>query len=94
MISTLIFCSVSCENSRQMLPGRSSIPSSVMSAIFWSRATPLTFLFSITTSLTRVPTPFLKLLNTSSCTPKRFAISTDRLCSTCAPCVASSSISS
>ena len=95
MMSTLILRAASSEKILKAMPGTSGTPTTEMRATSLSRAAPLINIFStFTTSLTLVPLFFSRLESTSSFTLYFFAISTERLCSTCAPREASSSISS
>ena len=96
MMSTLIRFFAKREKILKAIPGSSAKPTKASRATFLSFATPLTWDFSMffTTSLTFVPGFPVKLERTSRLTLYRLAISTERLCSTCAPRLASSSISS
>ena len=95
MMSTLIFLVESFEKILKAIPGVSCKPRIDTSATSLSFVTPLMSIFSIfVTSLTIVPGTGFNDDKTSSSTPYFFAISTERLLRTCAPSVASSSISS
>ncbi len=95
IISTFTLWLARCWNNLNATPGLFSRPSTAICTTFSSVATPLTNIFSILlSSLTTVPSLVFKLERTTSCTPYFFAISTERLWSTPAPRLASSSISS
>ena len=96
MMSTLILLAASEENSLKATPGRSGTSMTEIRTTSLSIATPLISIFStLQTSLTSVPGTSLWMLErTSNFTEYFLAISTDRLCRTLAPQVASSSISS
>ena len=95
MMSTLMLCWASREKTLKDVPISLGTPRSAIRAIFVSLATLLIYDFSIrfATSFTFVPGFPEKLDRTSRLTLYFFAISTERLCSTWAPRVASSSIS-
>ena len=95
MISTFMLFFASCEKTLNAIPGTSSTPTIEIFDTSLSFVTPLTNIFSIlVVSFTIVPGIGLRLEITSSSTLYFFAISTERLLRTCAPSVASSSISS
>jgi len=95
MISTLMCALATREKILNAMPGSSGRPMMVTRATLVSLATPLISIFSIlVTSLTLVPGTGFRLDSTSSSTLYFLAISTERLFKTCAPSVASSSISS
>ena len=93
--STLMFFAASTLKILKAMPGVSGTPTIEMRVMLVSLVTPLSSIFSIlVTSLTIVPSALFMLESTSSSTLYFFAISTERLLSTWAPSVASSSISS
>ena len=96
MISTLIFFCASRLNTLKEVPGTSGTPTRVTTATSSSFATPLINIPSIAfvASFTSVPGTGFRLDSTSSSTLYFFASSTLRLFRTCAPKLASSSISS
>ena len=95
IISTLILCFARTSKSLKATPGVFGIFVTEIRATYVSFVTPLMSIFSIlVTSLTIVPGTRLRLERTSNSTLYFLAISTERLFKTCAPRVASSSISS
>ena len=94
-MSTLISFAESFENTLKAKPGSFGIPFIEILAMSQSLATPEIIIFSIFGfSFTIVPGLLVRLESTSSSIPYFLAISTERLFRTCAPRVASSSISS
>ena len=95
MMSTLIPLLASLEKILKARPGLSGTPMMEMREMLSSFATPLMSIFStLLSSFTMVPFRRVRLERTSSSMLYFLAISTERLWSTWAPKVASSSISS
>ena len=96
IMSTTMFRSPTAPNTVAAIPGRSGTRSREILAWLRSWVTPVTTSCSIVASslVTRVPGSGLKVDRTCTGTPYFLANSTDRACSTLAPRLAISSISS